>query len=425
MKNAGEMQPVRRSEPQRQKLTQSAIKKLTPPESGNLLIWDPELKGFGAKITSTGEISFILNYRNRFGHQRRWKIGNAPAWTADAARAEAAKLKVKINAEGFDPLDAKRQANSEPTFSELAKDYVECHYKEHSKSTRRNDRHMLDAILLPRLGTLRIKEIGPRHVEKIHQSLQATPYLANRVLALLSTMFKHAIESEFCVDNPTRKVKKYHEEKRERWLSAEELGRLKVALDAYPHQNTANCIRLLLLTGSRRNEALKADWSQFDLQRGVWTKPSHHTKQKKTEHVPLSAETVSLLEKMNPQESGPLFPGQKGPHIALRRCWILILSAAGLAEAVEVNGKTKWRPLVRIHDLRHTFASHLVSKGASLQIVGRLIGHTQIATTQRYAHLADGALRDATNDFGKIFSTAEAPKPDPKVVEIQKRAAGE
>jgi integrase len=252
-------------------------------------------------------------------------------------------------------------------------------------------------------------------------------------------MFAEAMRWKWAKENPARGVERYQEHKRERWLQDDELKRLNTALDKYPDQSAANAIRLIALTGSRKGEVLKAKWDEFDLERGVWTKPSHHTKQKKVEHIPLSSAALELLLKMKPENAvGPLFPGKdkEASRVSLRKPWVQVLKAAGLAEAITKKGKrrhevTKYKPLVRIHDLRHTFASHLVTKGTSLQIVGKLIGHTQIATTQRYAHLADSALREATNTFGDIFNatapqaTAALQVVDSRKDARRKRAVGE
>jgi integrase len=413
-----------------QKITQRTIKHLDVPERGNRIVWDSELKGFGLRITSAGAVSFFLNYRAH-GRQRRYKIGRAPEWTAEAARAEAAKLKPRIDSEGYDPLAEKQRARGEPTFRDLATEYQERHYSAGaSENSKRNDRQMLDGIILPRLGSLRVRAINARDVEKIHRDLEATPYRANRVLALLSSIFEEAITWKRATENPARGVRRYQEQRRERWLQDDELSRLHVALDKYQDQRAANAIRLITLTGSRKGEVLQAKWDEFDLERGVWTKPSHHTKQKKVEHVPLSGAALELLRGMKPKDAtGPLFPGKDGSaaRVSLRKPWMQVCKAAGLATALIVKGKrrkavTKWKPMLRIHDLRHTFASHLVSKGTSLQIVGKLIGHTQMSTTMRYAHLADGALRDATNTFGQIFNGGA---PTTSRVPARKRAAGE
>jgi integrase len=206
-------------------------------------------------------------------------------------------------------------------------------------------------------------------------------------------MFELSIKWGYRADNPAKGVGKFHEEKRHRWLSDDELARLIAALADHPNQRAANVIRLQLLTGARIGEVLSARWSDFDLARGVWTKPSHHTKQKRTEHLPLSGAAVSLLVRLASTEDAPrdlIFPGSSAnkPMVDLRRFWSAVLSAARIEN-------------YRIHDNRHTHASHLVSSGMSLAVVGRLLGHTNPMTTQRYAHLADDPLREAADLFGR------------------------
>lgn len=191
-------------------------------------------------------------------------------------------------------------------------------------------------------------------------------------------------------DNPVKGIERYPEEKRNRWLDNDEVQRLWDVLNEYNNQDVANAIRLLLLTGSRRNEVLHATWDQFDLDNSVWTKPAHTTKQKRMEHLPLSAQAISILKTMKSKSNSSfLFPGKTSnkPVQGIKKAWHTIRKKAELSD-------------VRLHDLRHTYASHLVSNGLSLSIVGKLLGHTQVSTTQRYAHLADEPLRNATAFFG-------------------------
>jgi integrase len=206
-------------------------------------------------------------------------------------------------------------------------------------------------------------------------------------------MFSLACEWGWRADNPTKGIPRSHEDRRERWLSEEELARLWAALEQHTNRRAANAVKLMLLTGSRRNEVLSATWDEFDMERGRWTKPTHHTKQKRTEHVPLSGPANALLSTMQ-AEADPecpfLFPGNapEKPLVDIKKFWKRLRQEVGIED-------------VRLHDLRHTYASNLVSQGFSLHIVGRLLGHTQPQTTARYAHLDDGALREATEAFGR------------------------
>jgi integrase len=209
--------------------------------------------------------------------------------------------------------------------------------------------------------------------------------------------------------------------------------KLANALAAHPETTSANAIRLLMLTGARRGEALAATWSQFDLATGVWTKPSSHTKQKKSHRVPINAAAMALLTQMKAESTSEfLFPSPKPSRdgtrkageehlLDVKRTWQTVCETAGLGARLEqkdASGKvikgedgkplTVWEPNVRLHDLRHSFASVLASGGLSLQIVGALLGHSQPRTTARYAHLYDDVLRAATERVGAVVSGASA-----------------
>ncbi|SMX44810.1 site-specific tyrosine recombinase XerD [Ruegeria arenilitoris] len=167
----------------------------------------------------------------------------------------------------------------------------------------RNDRSMLDQYILPKLGDFKGIEVTRQHVQKLHNQMRDTPYQANRTLALMSKMFELSVRWGQRSDNPARAIEKFPEKKRDRWLSDDELQRLLVALSEHPNQVAANAIRLQLLTGARIGEVLKAKWEDFDLDRAVWTKPSHHTKQKRQKHLPISSATCDLLAAMSAGES--------------------------------------------------------------------------------------------------------------------------
>jgi integrase len=403
------------------KVSQQSVKQLlTQTTSTEVIVWDDEIRGFGAKRNRAGSVSFVLNYRMR-GKERRYIIGRHPEFTAAMAREEALALRVDIQ-NGHDPLEDRNQWKGEPLFRDLADAYLKDAEKRTRESSLKDYRRMMTKIIVPVLGERRVSEIKQDDIARLHESQRDTPYQGNRALAVLSAMFNFAIKAKLMTENPARGIQKFHEAKRERWLTVEEMQRFREALDNYRDQSAANALRLLMLTGSRFSEVLSATWEEFDLTRGVWTKPSHHTKQKKVEHVPLNVPAVQLLESMAPlNPRGPLFIGRDGKsrRVSLKRPWIQACRAAGLVEEYTVEGKsgplTRYRPTCRPHDLRHNFIAHLVSNGVSLYVAGRLAGHTQIATTQRYAHLQDGALRQAANQFGDIFTQK------PKVVRIKTR----
>lgn len=393
------------------KLTKQVLDRLKPPAKGSKITWDAEIPGFGVRVTESGAVAFILNYRI-FGRQRRYTIGPYPELPATAARERAIELRAEIRA-GNDPLKERDDMRREPLMDDLIDSYLKSdETKKKRPNTLRDYKRMAEKIIRPKLGKYQLRAINHHDIASLHGSLKDHPYQANRVLALLSSMMSYAMSKKWVDENPCRQVERYGEEKRERYLSADELARFREALDAYHDQNAANALRLLLLTGARAGEVLKATWEQFDLERGVWTKPSAHTKQKRTEHIPLSAPALELLASMKPAKArGPLFAGAepKRSRVTLRRPWVQACKAAGLVEVEVVKGKRrhevkKYRPTVRIHDLRHSFASYLASNGVSLQIIGKLLGHTQAATTMRYAHLQDESLRAATNQAAKVIS---------------------
>lgn len=373
-----------------QKLTKRVVESIKTHETKELLVWDSELKGFGVRVFPTGRRTYFVQYRNQFGGTRRKKIGVHGVITADLAREEAKKLLGDV-AKGEDPSQDFQKTKLKPTFEELAYEYIEFYAKDNKRpKSYREDQRMLNKILLKRFCGKKIEEITTYEIQHLHHEFRENLYKANRVYALLHRMFTLAIQWQWIALNPAEGIHKYKEQPRNTWLKDKELQKLYDVLDCYQDQKVANLIRLLILTGARKNEALSATWDQFDLEKGVWTKPSHATKGKKMEHIPISPQAVSLLQKMAAESTSPyLFPGRvPGKHlIDPKNAWNTIRKQAGF-------------PDFRIHDIRHTYASHLVSNGLSLSIVGKLLGHTQISTTQRYAHLADESLRQATEFFG-------------------------
>lgn len=387
------------------KLTDALIRSLTAPARGNRVTYERgagAVRGFGVRVTAAGAKSFVLNYTVT-GRERRFTIGAYPGWSVAAARDEARRLRQAID-RGEDPLGERIAIREAPTFDELCDRYI-AEYAVR-KRTARGDESAIRRVLRPKLGSRKVASITFADIDALHRkaTVENGPYAANRLLALLSKMFALAVRWGMRPDNPAKGVSRNPEERRYRYLSGDELRRLTEALAVHPNRLAANAVRLLLLTGARRGEVLGATWDQFDLAAGVWTKPSSHTKQKREHRVPLSAPAQQLLaemkaeaelraEKMKREISRYVFPARvgDGPMVEIKTAWAALCKAAGLSG-------------VRIHDLRHTYASLLASAGLSLPIIGALLGHTQPGTTARYAHLFDDPLRAATERVAAIVA---------------------
>jgi len=374
------------------RITKRFVENIVPDPENTLKYWDAELKGFGIVILPSGRRTYCIQYRNADRVKKRLKIGIHGQITTEEARVLAKKYLGQV-AHGEDPMARKKTEGTLPQMKELAVQYFERHAERKRTKSQKEDRAMMNQFILPFFGERRVAHMTLHEIQSLHLKLKSTPYRANRVLALLSKMFSLAISWGWRSDNPVLGIERYLEEKRDRWLNDEELQRLWGALEAYPEHLTSYVFKFLILTGARKNEVLQATWDQFDLEKGVWTKPAHLTKQKKKEHLPLSDKALEVLQtikKLITQDSPYLFPGKVDgqPLQEVKTFWKRILKEANLDN-------------VRIHDLRHTHASHLVSSGLSLSVVGKLLGHTQASTTQRYAHLADEPLRQAAELFGR------------------------
>jgi integrase len=443
-----------------QRLTDKIVKALPAPATGNKLHYDAEVKGFAARVTAAGARAFVLNYRAG-GRERRYTIGSFPEWTTVAARKEAGHLK-KLVDKGHDPMGDRHEERAAPTVHDLIDRFVSDYLAKKRESTRREYRAILEKIVRPELGGTKVSDLRHADVDRLHRKVsQRAPYRANRMLAVLSKSINFSITLGWRDDNPVRGVERNHEDRRERFLSPAEMAFLSHALQAHWDQRSANAIRLLMLTGARKNEVLSATWDQFDLAAGVWVKPSAHTKQKKTHRIPLSAPAVQLLIVMRDQQAARenaerkagrtltvcpfLFPGNRaGASLTdIKKGWAAVTARATVAlwasqpetpagdlialfrpagesdalpsltqcrAAAKARGVTLPAGLtdVRLHDLRHGFAAILASSGLSLPIIGALLGHTQPGTTSRYAHLFDDPLRAATERVGAIVAGAAA-----------------
>ena len=269
---------------------------------------------------------------------------------------------------------------------------------------------MLTNHILPKFGNHKLNSITKKDIEKLHGSLKETPYRANRILQLLSSMFNLAISWDWMENNPAKDAKKFKEDMRHRFLSDDEINKLIETLNQQQNKTNANIIKLILLTGSRKSEVFSARWQDFDFKNGVWIKPASLNKQNKTTHTPLNKEALQILEEMKqniikdenfkPSKEDQIISNQTylfynpktKTHIGdIKRFWKNICQTAKIKNA-------------RIHDLRHTFASILVNNGVGLEVIGKLVGHSNAKTTQRYAHLINSTLKQATEVFGNKIS---------------------
>jgi integrase len=388
----------------RGKITKRSVDALKPAADGaEAVLWDSELKGFGVRVQRGGAKSYVLHYRigtGRGATLRKLTIGrHGSPWTPETARKEAKTLLGMIE-EGADPAADKMARREAPTIAELAERFLAEHAEAKRKgSTAAEYRRLLDKIILPALGKRKVADVTRADMTKLHHANRAIPYQSNRVLAVLSKMFNLAERWGLRPDgsNPCRHVERVAEKKRERMLSPAELARLGDALVAYDGSPYAvAAVKLLVFTGARLGEVLGLRWEWIDFERGEARLPDSKTGAK-TLHLPPPALTVlSALPRLdgNPHVIAGQKPG--AALVNLEKPWRAIRKEAGLDD-------------VRLHDLRHAFASVAASSGMGLPIIGKMLGHTQAATTHRYAHLASDPVKAAAAAVaGKIAAAMGA-----------------
>lgn len=374
-------------------------------------IWDGELRGFGLRVTANDTKSYVLKYRIH-GRQRWMTIGRhgrpmpvdaqtpiGADWTPETARKEAKRLIGRIQS-GADPAFEKQDARKAETLEQFSKRYLTDHVDAHTKAkTAEDTRRNLTLHVLPALGHIRLQDLSRADVARFHKSKSATPYLANRCLALVSHMLSTAEKWGVCPNGAAvcRHIDKYKEHARKRYLSTSEtqgLGKaLREAETAGINANGIRIIRLLALTGARRNEIESLKWAEVDFERGAI-----HLGDSKTgaKTIPLAPPAIAILSAVERMDGSPwVFPAASGDghYQGLGKLWRAIRKSAGLDD-------------VRLHDLRHTFASFGAAGGLSLPMIGALLGHSQAATTQRYAHLANDPVSQAAGHVGSAVAAA-------------------
>jgi integrase len=378
----------------RARLTQRRIADLSLGNRKRFVAWDGQIPGFGVRVSKSAK-TFVLKYRLPSGRTRWATLARVGVITLDQARARA-RAYLGVVAAGEDPLRRKDVARDAPTLVQVAERFMKEHVAARRKpSTERLYRLAIDRHIGPALGAIPVGDLTQADVMRLHHQLRATPIMANRVLAVLSKLTNWAEQQGYPASrsNPCRAVEKYREQARRRYLTPEEMKRLGAALRIAERWHSVSptavtAIRLLLLTGARVSEILSLRWCEVELTSATINLSDSKTGRKT---IVLSAPAVDILDAWPRFAGSPyVFPGEgrgekKGRHrVDLKDAWAWIRVRARLAD-------------VRLHDLRHSFASVAVSRGHTLPVIGALLGHTQAATTQRYAHLMDDPLRAASN----------------------------
>jgi integrase len=395
------------------RLTDAIVRRLPSPKQGKAITVDADVPGFGIRVTANGARSYVLRYTTRAGRERTYTIGDATIWRVTQARDKARELRREIE-DGGDPLGAIEDERAAPTMLDLIERFRAEHLPKKRPGTARDYEYMLRLHIEPHFGQhTKVADVRFEDVDALHRKITKTgsSYAANRCVAVLSKMFSLAVRWRMRPDNPAKGIERNTEYHRRRYLSGDELVRLTKALAKHPDRQAADAIRLLLLSGARRGEVLAMRWA--DVEDGVWSKPASSTKQREHHQVPLSAPALQLLadiRKRRRRQSASkfVFPGigGSGHRVELKRDWLQLTKAAGIAG-------------LRLHDLRHSYASQLVSGGASLALVGALLGHSNPITTSRYAHLMRDPLRAATEKVGAVI--AAAGKPIKPVLKLKRR----
>jgi integrase len=377
------------------RLTDATVKRLAAPAKGNRIYYDSEVSGLGCRVTAAGHRAFTLTYYNRAGVQRRYTLGSFPDWSTTGAREEARRLKRLIDA-GGDPLAEIAAERGAATVDDLIDRFLAEHVSRKRPNTQVGYRVAIENYIRPMLGRVKVSAVEWGDGDALHRKITKAGYAtqANRVVAYGSKMFALAIKWRMRADNPFKGIERNGEQRRKRYASAAELKRLMDALDALADRQAADIFYLCLLTGCRVGEAMAARWDGIDLSAGKWSRPASATKQKAYHEVPLSAATKKLFAERRRHTNGPwVFPADSKPghRVAVKKSWRAVCKTAG------VSG-------LHIHDLRHSFAAQLVSSGASLPLVGSLLGHSNPSTTHRYAHLFDDPQRAAVERIGKLVT---------------------
>jgi integrase len=373
------------------KLTKAVVEQTERPLSGQKFVRDNALKGFALRVTANGAKSFVWEGRIK-GRMRRYTLGAYPALTVAAARERALAAKVAIVG-GRDPSTERRDERRELTFAGLATRYIAEHAKPRKRSWKEDERR-IKAHLLTRFGTRRLSDIRPDEIVAMQNLLkrQRGLYESNRVAVLIRTMFNIARDMKlFGGENPAARIKLFREDKRERFLSPEELRRVNDALADEQSEYWRAYFPLALILGTRKSELLSVRWENIDFDQRTLRLPK--TKAGRSHLLPLPSSAVELLSSLPSRTQNEwVFPSRSGGghSVEAAKAWQRIRQRAGLTD-------------VRLHDLRRTLGSWLAAQGHSLPLIGRALNHSSIAATQIYARLDLDPVRRALEENAQLM----------------------
>ena len=379
------------------RLTAVNVERAKVPADGQQFIRDDAIKGLALRVTANGSKSFVFEGRIR-GRVRRITLGQHPALSVLLARRKALEVKAAI-AQGRDPSEERQAEQAELTFRELAQIYIERHAQQHKRSYKQDE--LILAKHLAHWNGRKLSATTPEHVVKLHQVVgrDSGHYAANRLVALLRTMFNLARDWGYLkTDNPAQRVKFFREEKRERFLSSEELARVNEALLEEPNLYWRAFFPLALLLGPRRSELLSARWTDIDLEQRTWRIPT--TKAGRSHLLPLPQHAIEILRSLPSRGKNEfVFPGDgaTGHLVEPKKAWQRIRARARVAD-------------VRLHDLRRTLGSWLAAQGYSLPLIGKALNHSNVSTTQIYARLNLDPVREALERNAALM-LGERPRP--------------
>lgn len=395
--------------PQRVRLTDARIEALVPVNK-EFTVWDLDQRRLGIRVQPSGARVYVLRLRQD-GAQRWITIGrHGDGWSAVTARARAQEL-LGLQAKGEDPTRLRAVLRGIPSVRRLAVMYLREHGDLYLKPASRDRLRTSLLHVVRKIGKVRVDKITTEDAAKLHAAMKDTPTAANRALVALHGLMKFAERKGYRSGNPAKGVRYYRERARERYLTPAETARLARALVGAASKESifvVAAIKVILLTGCRQGEVFGLKWSEVDLDRGLLRLEDSKTGARV---VYLNELAQDVLRALPHVEGNPfVVPGwKKGTHYkGEQRAWERIREAAGL-------------PDLRLHDLRHNYASVLASGGASLHMIGQLLGHKRIATTQRYAHLVDSALRELTEKVSGSLVAVTAPPRAGKVTPIGRR----